>query len=187
MARPALFLVLTLLLAALAPLEPAAQQGGGSASARATLDYEVFKTKRAADPDEPAQGQRALHGLSRNGRRQFLPGAAAAGEARHTPKIRRGATSSACRGWSCRANRSRASCSSTRWPRRRAAATGTAAASTGSRRTIRNGRRSPRGCERGPGAPPAAPAARAATAPRPTVPASRRWTTKCSRRACSRS
>ena len=95
----------------------------------------------AADSDEPAQGQRALHRLSFARRRQCVSGAAGAGE--HdvhrravAPQLRARA-----RDWSYRASRSRASCSPIRSLKRPAAATGTAAASTGSRRTTRSGRR----------------------------------------------
>ena len=87
---------------------------------------------RAADPHEPAQGQRPLHRLSFARRRQQLSGGAVAGE----HDLQRGADAPQLRarrsGWSCPESRSRARCSSTRWPRRPAEATGTAAANTGS-------------------------------------------------------
>ena len=61
--------------------------------------------------------------------------------ARRGPRSNHAATSIAYRGWSCRAIRSRAGCCSIRWIRKRAAASGTAAGSTGTRRTMRSGRR----------------------------------------------
>ena len=55
---------------------------------------------RAADPHEPAQGQRALHRLPFARRRQQLSRSAVAGRARPTTRSRRAAISSASSGWS---------------------------------------------------------------------------------------
>ena len=139
------------------PLEPAAQQGRqAAAGGRVDARLRDVPDEGAADPDEPAQGQRALLGVPFARAAAMRTWSRCRRGARHTRRSRRGATSSASRGWSCRVSRSRACCSPIRSPRKRAAATGTAAASTGSRRTTRSGRPWPPGCVRRPGASPAA-------------------------------
>ena len=147
MARAGLFLIVTLL----------ARAAAGRAAARPrssrrlpALDYEMFKTQGAADPAGAAQGQRAVQRLSLDGRRQFLSRAAAAG--RHD--LHRGTDAAEFRARRATGHAGRAAqeppAHEPAGRRRRAEATGTAAASTGSRRTIRSGRRSRRGCARDP-------------------------------------
>ena len=60
---------------------------------------------RAADPDQPAEGQRALHRVSLARRRQQLSRAAVARRDDLQRGADRAATSSASSGWSCRASR----------------------------------------------------------------------------------
>ena len=76
-------------------------RGGGPAGPR----LQRLQDEGAADPDRGAEGQRALHRVSRAWRRERLSRAACRRAATRTPKINRAGISIACRGWWCRAIR----------------------------------------------------------------------------------